>query len=52
MSALETNGGEAWQDAFIDTQNRTTPKPDDQPSWQLTALGVAIGFLALIVLSV
>ncbi len=52
MSAAETDLQDAWQETFFHSQDRTTPGPDDQPGWQLTALGIVIGVLALLVLSV
>ena len=52
MSGAETDGQDAWQEAFFDTQDRTTPAPDHQPGWQLTAIGITIGVMALLMLSV
>ena len=52
MSGAETDAQNAWQEAFFDTKQRTTPTRDEQPGWQLTAIGVTVGVLALLILSV
>ena len=52
MSAADTHRQDAWQETFFPAQDRTAPGPDDRPGWQLTALGIVIGVLGLLMLSV
>ena len=52
MSGAEIDGQQAWQEEFFNTQDRKTPAHDEQPGWQLTAIGVTIGLMALLILSV
>ena len=51
MSGAETDSQDAWQETFFDKHDRTTPAPDYQPGWQLTAIGIIVGMMALLMLS-
>ena len=52
MSAFQSESQDAWKEAFFDKQDRTTPGNDQQPGWHLTAVGVTLGLVALLMLSV
>ena len=51
MSGAEGDVQEAWQEAFFERHERVTPAPDYQPGWQLTAIGITVGLMALLMLS-
>lgn len=52
MSGFEADSQDAWKEAFFDKQDAMTPGPDHQPGWRLTAIGVTLGLVALLLLSI
>ena len=51
MSGFELGSNQAWQEAFFEPQVRSAPTSDTQPGWVLTAIGVALGIAAIVMLS-